>query len=56
MFPATGHQLHREKGLTQEEVEARSGLRQQYRSGLERGYATQPLLRCLSWPGRSMSR
>ena len=29
--------LRREKGLTQEEVEARSGLSQQYLSGLERG-------------------
>lgn len=29
--------LRREKGLTQEQVEARSGLSQQYLSGLERG-------------------
>jgi transcriptional regulator with XRE-family HTH domain len=29
--------LRREKGLTQEEVEARSGFSQQYLSGLERG-------------------
>ena len=29
--------LRREKGLTQEEVERRSGLSQQYLSGLERG-------------------
>lgn len=29
--------LRREKGLTQEEVAARSGLSQQYLSGLERG-------------------
>lgn len=29
--------LRREKGLTQEEVEARSGLSQQYLSSLERG-------------------
>jgi transcriptional regulator with XRE-family HTH domain len=29
--------LRRQKGLTQEEVEARSGLSQQYLSGLERG-------------------
>lgn len=29
--------LRREKGLTQEEVEARSGYSQQYLSGLERG-------------------
>ncbi|MFD2441049.1 helix-turn-helix domain-containing protein [Paracoccus kondratievae] len=29
--------LRREKGLTQEEVEARSGLSQQYLSGLENG-------------------
>lgn len=29
--------LRRERGLTQEEVEARSGLSQQYLSGLERG-------------------
>jgi len=29
--------LRREKGLTQEEVEARSGFTQQYLSGLERG-------------------
>lgn len=29
--------LRREKGLTQEEVEARSGFSQQYISGLERG-------------------
>ena len=29
--------IRREKGLTQEEVEARSGFSQQYLSGLERG-------------------
>jgi transcriptional regulator with XRE-family HTH domain len=29
--------LRREKGLTQEELEARSGFSQQYLSGLERG-------------------
>ena len=29
--------LRREKGLTQEEIEARSGFSQQYLSGLERG-------------------
>lgn len=29
--------LRREKGLTQEDVEARSGFSQQYLSGLERG-------------------
>nr|WP_120010908.1 helix-turn-helix transcriptional regulator [Pseudoroseomonas vastitatis] len=29
--------LRREKGLTQEQVEERSGLSQQYLSGLERG-------------------
>ncbi len=29
--------LRREKGLTQEELEVRSGLSQQYLSGLERG-------------------
>jgi transcriptional regulator with XRE-family HTH domain len=29
--------LRREKGLTQEDVEARSGYSQQYLSGLERG-------------------
>ena len=29
--------LRREKGLTQEEVEARSGISQQYLSSLERG-------------------
>lgn len=29
--------LRREKGLTQEEVEARSGFSQQYLSGLEQG-------------------
>jgi transcriptional regulator with XRE-family HTH domain len=29
--------LRKEKGLTQEEVEARSGFSQQYLSGLERG-------------------
>jgi transcriptional regulator with XRE-family HTH domain len=29
--------LRREKGLTQEEVESRSGFSQQYLSGLERG-------------------
>ncbi|MBB4581546.1 transcriptional regulator with XRE-family HTH domain [Rhizobium aethiopicum] len=29
--------LRREKGLTQEQVEARSGISQQYLSGLERG-------------------
>jgi len=29
--------LRREKGLTQEEVEVRSGFTQQYLSGLERG-------------------
>jgi transcriptional regulator with XRE-family HTH domain len=29
--------LRRKKGLTQEEVEARSGFSQQYLSGLERG-------------------
>lgn len=29
--------LRREKGLTQEEVEVRSGFSQQYLSGLERG-------------------
>lgn len=29
--------LRREKGLTQEQVEARSGFSQQYLSGLERG-------------------
>lgn len=29
--------LRQEKGLTQEEVEARSGFSQQYISGLERG-------------------
>ncbi len=29
--------LRREKGLTQEDVEARSGISQQYLSGLERG-------------------
>ncbi|MGR7995791.1 helix-turn-helix domain-containing protein [Xanthobacter sp. ZOL 2024] len=29
--------LRREKGLTQEEVETRSGFSQQYLSGLERG-------------------
>ena len=29
--------LRREKGLTQEEIEARSGYSQQYLSGLERG-------------------
>ncbi len=29
--------LRRDKGLTQEEVEARSGYSQQYLSGLERG-------------------
>ena len=30
--------LRQEKGLTQEEVEARSGFSQQYLSGLERGH------------------
>lgn len=30
--------IRREKGLTQEEVEARSGFSQQYLSGLERGH------------------
>ena len=29
--------LRRQKGLTQEEIEARSGFSQQYLSGLERG-------------------
>ncbi|WP_171206589.1 helix-turn-helix domain-containing protein [Ruegeria sp. HKCCA4812] len=29
--------LRREKGLTQEDIEARSGFSQQYLSGLERG-------------------
>lgn len=29
--------LRRQKGLTQEEIEARSGFTQQYLSGLERG-------------------
>lgn len=29
--------LHQEKGLTQEDVETRSGFSQQYISGLERG-------------------
>jgi transcriptional regulator with XRE-family HTH domain len=30
--------IRRAKGLTQEEVEARSGISQQYLSGLERGH------------------
>lgn len=30
--------IRREKGLTQEELEARSGFSQQYLSGLERGH------------------
>lgn len=40
MRKLVGHnfaRIRREKGLTQEEVEARSGFSQQYLSGLERG-------------------
>lgn len=36
--------LRREKGLTQEEVEARSGLSQQYLSSLERGRRNPTLI------------
>ncbi|NKM42108.1 helix-turn-helix domain-containing protein [Rhizobium laguerreae] len=36
--------LRREKGLTQEEVEARSGFSQQYLSSLERGRRNSTLI------------
>ncbi|MBT9371119.1 helix-turn-helix transcriptional regulator [Rhizobium sp. CSW-27] len=36
--------LRREKGLTQEDVEARSGFSQQYLSGLERGKRNPPIV------------
>ncbi|WP_242222648.1 helix-turn-helix domain-containing protein [Shinella zoogloeoides] len=46
--------LRREKGLTQEEVEARSGFSQQYLSSLERG-RRNPTVITLLYSGQSDS-
>ncbi|WP_310735587.1 helix-turn-helix domain-containing protein [Komagataeibacter europaeus] len=48
--------LRQEKGLTQEQVEERSGFSQQYLSGLERGHRNPTVVSCMNWRRRLRPR